>query len=98
MYSTAVGYEYKHEIHLSLPLDHNLRLSDRSKKSEEAIAHLGEFLGGLLHSIGEGARQQALAEGLRIGIARPAVDIDLEREHDEPQGQSGEVKRGSVLC
>jgi hypothetical protein len=95
MYSTV---EYKHEIHLSLPFDHTLSLSDRSKKSEEAIAYLGEFLGGLLHSIGEGARQQALAEGLRIGIACTAVDIDLEREHDEPQGKPGEVKKGSVLC
>jgi len=86
------------EIHLSFPFDHTLRLSGRSKKSEEAIAHLGKFLGGLLHSFGKGARQQALAEGLRIGIARRAVNIDLEREHDEPQGQPGEVKRGSILC
>jgi hypothetical protein len=79
VHSTAVGYEHRHEIHLSFPFDYTLRLSSRSEKSEEAIAHFGERFGGLLHSIGEGARQQVLAEGFCIGIARPAVDIDLER-------------------
>ena len=70
----------KHEIRILFLFDSTLCLSSRLKKSEEAIAHHGERLGGLLYSVGEGAGQQAFAEGLRIGIAGPAVDIDLEKK------------------